>query len=251
MNKTLLLRSFLVFIVAVVIAMFLFIAPITQDINYHNFADQREIFTVSNFWNVFSNVPYFVVGLWALSKMRSLAILKEMNIAYLLLFLGVILVAFGSGYYHLDPKNETLVWDRLPMTIAFMALFSIILSEFIEIKLGKKLLFPLLFLGLASVFYWSWTESQGMGDLRAYVLVQFLPIILIPVILLLFKATYSLTKGYWILLLCYLLAKIFEHFDAAIYEMLVVISGHSLKHMVSALGLYFLLKAFEQRVRLR
>ena len=241
------------FLLLIVMAVFLFVDPIVQDLSYHNFADTREILAISNFWNVLSNVPYFVVGLWALHKLhikKSLTLLNEINLAYILLFVGVTLVSFGSGYYHLDPNNETLVWDRLPMTIAFMALFSVILSEFVAVNVGKKLLFPLLVLGFASVLYWYVTELSGHGDLRSYALVQFLPILMIPLLLLLFSSSHSHIRGYWLLLICYLLAKVFEHFDAEIYDLLVVISGHSLKHMVSALGLYFLLSSFEKREEL-
>ena len=236
----------------IVLGVFLFVAPIPQDANYHNFADGRTILQVNNFWNVLSNLPFFMVGVWGLFKLYThrLTLLEPMKLGYTLLFVGVTLVAFGSGYYHLEPNNETLVWDRLPMTIAFMALFSVILSEFVAVNVGKKLLFPLLVLGFASVLYWYVTELSGHGDLRYYALVQFLPILMIPLLLLLFSSSHSHIRGYWLLLICYLLAKVFEHFDAEIYDLLVVISGHSLKHMISALGLYFLLSSFEKREEL-
>ncbi|MBT3812899.1 MAG: hypothetical protein HOE45_04700 [Gammaproteobacteria bacterium] len=40
----------------------------------------------------------------------------------------LILVAAGSSYYHWNPNNQTLVWDRLPMTICFMSLFVALLG---------------------------------------------------------------------------------------------------------------------------
>ena len=48
----------------IVIGVFLFMAPIPQDINYHNFADGRTMFHISNFWNVLSNLPFFMVECW-------------------------------------------------------------------------------------------------------------------------------------------------------------------------------------------
>lgn len=229
----------------------LLVEPIPQESNYHNFADSREIWSISNFWNVVSNLPFFIVGILALYKLlkwNSLLIVQEVRASYILLFVGVSLVAFGSGYYHLDPNNETLVWDRLPMTIAFMALFSMVLSEFISKQLGKQMLLPLLLVGMGSVAYWFWGELHGGGDLRYYALVQFLPIVLIPVLLLSFDSEFTNISGYWWLLFCYFLAKIFEHFDWQIYEILGGMSGHSLKHMVAALGLYLLLNSFERRM---
>jgi len=228
----------------------LFVNPIPQDSNYHNFADGRTILEVSNFWNVVSNLPFLFVGFYGIYKLlilNALSIIDELKMLYLFFFLGVTLVAFGSGYYHLNPNNETLLWDRLPMTIAFMALFSFVLSEFLSIKVGKIFFFPLLILGMASVLYWFFGELNNNGDLRAYVLVQFLPILIMPLLFVFFKPSFSLVSGYWYLLLCYLLAKLFEYLDAEIYEFLGVISGHSLKHVVSALGIYLLLSRFEKR----
>ena len=157
------------------------------------------------------------------------------------------MVAVGSSYYHLWPSNDSLVWDRLPMTIAFMSLFSIIISEFTSPGFGKMLLFPLIIFGAYSVFYWHSTENGGVGDLRLYILVQFLPVLVIPLILLLFKPTFTRISGYWILLFAYILAKLLEHFDSQIYNVLFFISGHSVKHVIAAMGVYLLLVSYNNR----
>ena len=245
-------RLFLSTILIIILSVLFFIEPIAQDLNYHNFADSRTIYSVSNFWNVVSNIPYFLVGLYAFYKMywiKSLKIINEVKVTYFLLFLGVTLVAFGSGYYHLEPNNETLLWDRLPMSIAFMGLFSLVISEFYSIKLGKALIYPLVVAGVSSVVYWYIGELNGHGDLRFYLLVQFLPILLMPIIFIFFKGSFTLTRGYWWLLFFYLLAKIFEYFDKEVFELLNIISGHSLKHIISAIGLWILVIVFEKRVR--
>ena len=112
---------------------------------------------------------------------QPLNILSNNKHSYLFLFLGSILVGLGSGYYHISPNNETLVWDRIPMTVAFMALYSIIISEFVSVKAGRLLLFPLIIIGVCSVIYWQFTEVSGAGDLRFYAVVQFFPILTIPI----------------------------------------------------------------------
>ena len=227
--------------------------PIAQDSGYHQFADQRTILGVPNFWNVVSNLPFLIVGLMGLfSLFRSgrVQFIVELKPAYVLFFAGVVLVNFGSGYYHLWPGNETLVWDRLPMTFAFMALFAVIIAEFTSLKAGRLALSPLVIFGVFSVFYWHFTETVGRGDLRLYALVQFLPMLLIPLLLLLFKPRFTLTSGYWALLLAYVLAKVFEYYDESLLESLGFISGHSLKHIVAALGVFILLRAYTNRERL-
>jgi len=243
----------LIFTLASIIAMFAQ-DKIPQDIAYHDFSDLRTIFAVPNFWNVLSNLPFLIVGLLGLFNLfinKNLLIIEQMKAAYALLFFGVFLVAFGSGYYHLSPNNQTLVWDRLPMTIAFMAMFAIIIAEFISIRVGKALLWPFIIAGVSSVFYWHISELQGMGDLRFYALVQFYPMLIMPVILLCFKSRFTHLSAYWILFASYALAKVFEHFDQAVYTLLgFAISGHSIKHIVPALGLYVLLFAYRQRKEL-
>ncbi|MDQ7015225.1 MAG: alkaline phytoceramidase, partial [Gammaproteobacteria bacterium] len=156
-------------------------------------------------------------------------------------------VAIGSGYYHLWPDNSTLLWDRLPMTVAFMALFSIVLSEFVSTRFSKSSLILLVAFGVFSVVYWHITELNGAGDLRLYILVQFLPMVLIPLLLLLCCEKSVYLSGYWALLFWYVVAKLCEYFDQAIFDLLGVISGHSLKHIAAALGVLFLLLAYRRK----
>lgn len=228
----------------------LFLDPIAQDASYHRFEDIRQIFGIPNFWNVISNLAFFIIGIWGsyligVKKIPNLV--SDIRYAYIALYLGVALVGIGSAYYHLWPDSETLLWDRLPMTISFMALFSIVICEFVSARAGKALFIPFLLAGTSSVIYWYFGEMNGHGDLRFYILVQFLPIILIPVILLCFRSRFDQTKAYWILILIYIVAKILEHFDAEVFSTLGFISGHSLKHIIAALGLYLLLVSYQRR----
>ncbi len=165
-----------------ILSVFLF-QPIAQDPVYHHFADSRQYAGIPNFWNVISNFPFVVVGilaLYCLVKRKPQGMFQELFINKLTFFLGIFLTGIGSSYYHLHPANETLLWDRLPMTISFMAFFSIIIGEMISLKAGKAFLVPLLVIGIVSVLYWHITEGKGRGDLRLYGLVQFLPMLLTP-----------------------------------------------------------------------
>ncbi len=218
--------------------------PIPQDVTYHLFVDTRKIWSIPNFWNVVTNIPFAVVGLLGLYSLRlpgRLGFLDETRMAYTLLFFGTFLVSTGSSNYHLEPNNQTLAWDRMPMTIAFLSLFSIIISEFISIRSGKALLLPLILAGILSVFYWHLSEIQNAGDLRLYALIQFYPMLAIPIILVCFRPRCTHVQAYWWLLLIYLTAKVFEQLDGEVYDVLGFISGHSLKHLTSALGMYVLL----------
>lgn len=221
-----------------------------QDVHYHDFADQRTFFGIPNFFNVISNLPYLLIGMVGyllVLKQSQLAIVFSLKRAYAFFFAGVTLVCFGSGYYHLNPSNATLVWDRLPMTLAFMSFFTVVIGEYVHERTARQLFFPLLVIGLISVIYWYWSEGVGQGDLRLYILVQFLPIILMPLILWLFSSRFTHGYYYWLIIACYVLAKIFELADQFVFDALVFISGHSIKHLVSAMAPYLFYLALKNR----
>lgn len=223
--------------VAIVVAVFAFTSPIPQDPAYHQFSDRRTILGIANFWNVISNLPFLLVGVAGLHIVVRYAddvCVKGTSAAYLVLFTGIVLTAFGSAYYHLAPSNEALVWDRLPMTIGFAGLFSIVVAEYVSARTAQRLLVPLLIIGALSVVYWAWTESRDIGDLRPYGLVQFLPMLLIPVILLTHKPSIGEARYFWWMLFFYGVAKLFELFDADLMALGGLISGHSLKHVAAA-----------------
>jgi hypothetical protein len=130
----------------------------------------------------------------------------------------------------------------------FMAFVSVLVGEHISVTAGRRLLWPLLIAGVGSVLYWQGSEMAGRGDLRPYAIVQFLPMVLIPIIVLLFPSRLSGTGYIWAVLGAYALAKVLEVADGAIFRMLGgVISGHSLKHLVAALGAYVFLIALQRR----
>ena len=246
-KRALLLLATLIVPVA---AVFLFVGPYPQPAAYYAFADTRTVFNVPNFCNVASNLLFLVFGLAGLKlvlRNRQLHILPASRTAYIVLFAGIALTAFGSGWFHLAPRNDTLYWDRLPMTIAFMPLFIVIVGEHISEQLAARLLWPLLAIGVLSVLWWDHTEAIGAGDLRPYGLVQYLPMLLIPIILFLYPGRFDSTRFYWEAIGLYGLAKIFEQADAAIYDIGGIVSGHSLKHIAASFVPFVLINGLRKR----
>jgi Ceramidase len=220
---------------AVSLAGLTLLPPIAQDQSYHQFADQRTLFGTPNFWNVVSNFPFIVIGGVGLRQFHRAP-------ATTALFLGIFLTGFGSSFYHVDPNDRTLFWDRMPMAIAFMAILAIMIEERVDANAGRVLLWPLLALGLFSLMLWRWT-----GDLRLYVWVQFFPALALPAIFILFPAKYTGTS-YWLAAAAlYAVAKLFEFYDRAIYSAGYVISGHTLKHLAAAAACFAVLRYFQKR----
>ena len=129
------------------------------------------------------------------------------------------------------------------MTIAFSTFFVCLIQDYVSEK-GRILFWPVLLFSLFSVFFWYWTEQLGKGDLRPYILVQFLPILLLPFILMMYKPRHTTAAPLLIALFFYVLAKISEAKDIQIYELTNQwLSGHSLKHILAAIGAYYIIKA--------
>jgi len=236
---------------AMVIFVALWQAPIAQDLRYHQFVDQRALLGIPNALNVLSNAAFLLVGVlglftvWPARRQRR----ERVWAPYLAVFLGALITSAGSGWYHWRPSNDSLFWDRLPMTVIFMGLFCSIIGEQVSRKLADRLLAPLLMVGIGSVVYWILTEHRGMGDLRPYALVQFLPMLLIPLLLTLYPRPRHYTGSIVAVIGLYLLSKLFEFTDEAIFSLGGVVSGHTLKHLAAAAALACLLPML--RVRLR
>lgn len=223
--------------------------PIPQPQSYHLFADQRTVLRIPHAGDVLSNLALIITGAWGMWFLLRPQFLVGTFINdherrnYLWFFAGVFLTGFGSVWYHLGPDNYSLAWDRLPMTLAFMGIFAAMISERVNLSLGIALLKPLLVIGVASVLWWIWTEYEGHGDLRWYLIVQFYPMITIILMLLLLPTPYTHGKYYWGLLLFYVAAKVVEILDYQIFEFTHrMISGHNLKHLFAAMAAAWLLR---------
>lgn len=160
--------------------------------------------------------------------------------------MGLFLTAFGSAWYHLNPNNSTLVWDRLPMTITFMGMVAAVIMERINLRLGLWLLPLLLLIGLGSVLQWHWSETRGMGDLRFYAAVQAYSALVI-LLTLFFPARYTEGRYLGFVIAFYALAKALESFDKPIFAVLRVVSGHTLKHLAAAAAGYCILRMVQTR----
>jgi hypothetical protein len=211
-----------------------------QSMDYFDFADARPLGGIPNALNVLSNVAFLVVGLAGLAallgKRARLRDSRE-RAPWVLFFAGVLLTSAGSAWFHLAPSVASLVWDRLPMAIGFMGLLAALVTERVDPAWGRRLLWPLVGVGLASVLYWYVSERIGVGDLRPYLLVQFYPLMALPLLLLLFPARYTGSSLYLAALGAYLLAKVAEVRDGAFYALGGVVSGHTLKHLLAAAGI--------------
>lgn len=235
--KKIFLLSLTVFMVVTIFSL----SPILQSQQYHQFADQRTLFGIPNAFNVLSNLPYLLLAIVGLRSgyapgfdhaspfMRSL-----LRVFYI----SIGLLALGSSIYHLQPNNLGLLLDRLPMSVAFMCFLVFVVSKHLDEDTGKKLALPMSLAAMMSVLVWYFGELQGQGDLRAYILIQLLPVVLTPVIVTLFDSPLKTRPAYYLITVLYVLAKYFEYADGSVFDLGHIVSGHTLKHLVSAAAVY-------------
>ncbi|MDW8257864.1 MAG: alkaline phytoceramidase [Gammaproteobacteria bacterium] len=228
------------------------LAPLPQPLSYHRFADDRTFLAIPNALNVLSNLPFLwfgAQGLWVLSRGNLRWHHPREALPYRVFFLGAALTCFGSMYYHWSPDNTRLVWDRLPMTLAFSGLVAALLAERVHPSWGRRSLAPLLILGAASVLYWSFTERAGQGNVLPYGIFQGWSIAIALLVLLLFGA-YRYTHGalLWWPIFWYAAAKLAEALDRTLYRATGEwVSGHTLKHLLAAVAVYALLRMLMRR----
>lgn len=206
--------------------------PIAQPDGYHHFADRRALFGIPNFFDVASNIGFLLVGAWGLLRM---AWSGRRDAAHGLFFGALLLTGLGSAWYHLAPGDLRLVWDRLPIALACAAIFVAVARE---VYPRAPLLAPLALFGIASVYWWART-----GDLRPYLLIQVAPLVLIPLLQWQGRAPRAQRRAFGGAIILYVLAKLFELGDLAVFEQLHALSGHTIKHLLATLAALVIARA--------
>jgi hypothetical protein len=226
--------------------------PIPQLPNYHAFADRREVFGIPHWGDVISNAGFAFVGIWGLRVLvtsRRIAPERAGSLGYGVFFISLLLTAFGSSFYHWAPDNDRLVWDRLPIALACAGLLAAVRAESKRSTNEVAWTTALALVAVSSVFWWQVTETVGQGDLRPYLLLQGLPLVLIPLWQANAGASRTTRAAFGAAVLLYVVAKVAELSDHAIYAQLGLISGHTIKHVLATISAAILVAQLAWRPR--
>jgi len=209
--------------------------PVTgQDPAYHRFADQRSWLGVAHAADVLSNVAFALVGIFGVARLasaRRMRFVPATEAGLWCIALGIVATALGSAWYHHDPTDATLVWDRLPMTIVFAGVLAAAAAQRLGNDVGHRVLATLMPIGMASVIYWDMT-----GDLSLYLAVQFGGIAALALLLAVTRSRDDPIPWLW-LVVFYVSAKVVEVQDRAIWDATGgLFAGHMIKHLLAALA---------------
>ncbi|MBS1191831.1 MAG: hypothetical protein H6R10_3623 [Rhodocyclaceae bacterium] len=225
--------------------------PILQLAHYHEFADRSFLLGLPHGADVLSNLGFALVGGWGwlkLAPVRSHPALRAGWPGYRLFLLGLTLTALGSSFYHWAPDNARLVWDRLPIALACAGLLAAVRAETRPgIEAGRDAALLAVF-AIASVAWWYATELWVKGDLRPYLLLQGLPLVLVPLWQAIYRAPRLDRVWFGVALLLYVFAKGAEVFDHELLAALGWISGHTLKHLLATGAAAVLVGRLVQRI---
>jgi hypothetical protein len=228
--------------------------PIAQLPDYHRFADQSVLLGVPHGADVLSNLGFAAVAAWGLLRlwpMRGVAAFDAGRQGYRLFLAALLLTALGSAFYHLAPDNARLVWDRLPIALACAGLLAGVRAE-CRAKPGSGAATAALALfAVAGVAWWVVTDRNGAGDLRPYLLLQALPLLLIPLWQWIYGAPRGDRRAFGCALALYVLAKFAELGDHALLASLGVVSGHTLKHLLASAAAALIVARLVERQRQR
>jgi len=219
--------------------------------DYNQFADRLTLWGIPNARNVLSNAGFALVGLyglWRLVPRRREPALRRGFWGYAVFLAGVTLTAFGSAYYHLAPQNARLVFDRLPIALACAGLLAAVRAEARPRADARRDAAVLGLVGIGTVLWWRLSDvPPGAGDLGPYVLLQGLPLVLIP----LWQWTTPTPREdrLWFAaaLAWYVAAKAAELSDRQLFALTGVLSGHTLKHVLAALAAATIIVRLERR----
>jgi hypothetical protein len=208
---------------------------IAQPANYHDFADHSAVSGIPHAADVLSNLGFALVAIWGwliLRPRRASEPLRAGWPGYRLFLIGLLLTAFGSAFYHLAPDNISLIWDRLPIALVCAGLIAGVRGDVKGSNSGLEAI-VLALAAVASVAWWAITERQGAGDLRPYLLLQGLALILIPLWQAIYRAPRTDRIAFGVAMGLYVLAKLAEVLDHEIATALGFVTGHTLKHLIA------------------
>ncbi|MDG9924365.1 MULTISPECIES: hypothetical protein [unclassified Pseudomonas] len=218
---------------------------VQQPALYHAFADQRALLGIPHALDVLSNLPFLLLGLFGMSRLRQIVDARWQGL-YLLLCLGLLLTFLGSSAYHLAPADAGLLYDRLGMLVLFAAILGLAAADRLGFTAARMTALGVALGGSAAL--WAWYTS---GNLLPWIVLQAGGMLLLVMLACCRprRDAHALRLG--LCVVWYALAKLCELNDSGLFHLSGEwLSGHSLKHLLSGLAvLPLLLPLFANRTK--
>jgi hypothetical protein len=199
----------------------------------HPFIDARTLWSIPNAMDVLSNLAFVPMGLWGLWSLRKAPLVHQATRqAAGVFFVGLLLTCLSSSYYHWAPSAWGLAIDRAGMAVAFAGVLGLACAERVSLRTAPYVWASVLVAGLLAAWL-----NYALGVIAPWAVVQFGGMAVV-----LWAASQPRQSGalgirWGLLIAIYVVAKIFEMADEAVYSATnALVSGHSLKHIAASLA---------------
>ncbi len=208
----------------------------------HAFADQRVLWGIPCALDVLSNLPFALAGAWGLvllGRARPGALDAVTRATSRLFCMGLLLTSMASSWYHWQPDDAGLLWDRLGMAVAFAGMLGLAAAQRVSLRAGGATALVVLAAGPLAVLWWAHTSN-----LLPWAVVQLGGMLLVLGLACLPQRAGALALPLGAVIAWYGAAKLLELGDHAVFEATGQwVAGHSLKHLAAAGAAWPVLRA--------
>jgi hypothetical protein len=189
--------------------------------------------------NVLATLPLLGAGLWGLLALRRCGWPAALTRPWVLCCISAMLMALASALYHVHPEDPDFIVSNIAAAGIFMYLLAGFLAERVHAVFGSwRVCLLVLGVVLAAGAFTAWgLRHEGRVDLRALLLMQMLPVLLIPAGALSLPGAHTERPTWGAVLGLYLLARACDLGDQTLLDLTGWIGGHALMHVGLALSL--------------
>lgn len=229
-------RGVLVMLASLLLLLALYLlvwGPLPIGAHRHEYADTRTWLHVPNSANVLVNLPIFWLAVWGWCATRTSAWPRALRLPWQGFHLWVMASALAAATYHAEPSDTLLVASRTCQACAFMLLALGLLAERVDARFGSGAVCVCTAVGVAltglAIAYAG--REHGSFDLRPLLLLESIPMLLIPMAVLRVPSTQTRNSDWLIALGLYAVSKLLELADGPIFNATGWVSGHTLMHL--------------------
>lgn len=207
--------------------------PIVLQADAHDYADGRSLFGVTNGVNAAFCLPMLAAGVWGWRAVNRGGWPSTLKTPWRWCFACIAVTAGSALCYHLAPGAHSYLLAQSAAAASFILLLCSFLAERVHARFGSRraCATALAVAGLAAAL----SSLAASTDLRPLLLLQLLPVLLIPAGALSLPGLHT-RKSDWLLILgLYALARASDlGDDSVLLATGGVISGHALMHLCMA-----------------
>jgi hypothetical protein len=202
----------------------------------HAYADARAWGGLPNAANVLASLPLLAAAVWGFFATRASRWSHEVRRPWTAFHLCAGAAATVAAVYHAAPGDASFVLAHALTAAGFVFLGQGVLAERVHPGFGstRALVGAGLLVVLACAVVLAGAASGQGIDMRPFMLLEVLPVLLIPAGALWLPGAHTRASDWVIMLVGYGVAKAFDAADAVVLSVTGWISGHGLMHLILA-----------------